>query len=82
MRVIVEETSDDNKNKRRTVVECEADDCGIDEALDMILRGLLAYGYAPNDIGETLRRFGSPVTDNTDTEPASAEEPKKELGEI
>ena len=82
MRVIVEESSDDNKNKRRTVVECEADDCSIDEALDMILRGLLAYGYAPNDIGETLRRFGSPATHSTDTEPVSAEEPKEKLEEI
>ena len=79
MRVIVEKTAEDNNNKRRTVVECESDDCGLDEALDMILRGLLAYGYSPNDIGETLLRFSSPPPAE-EAEPQ--EQPKEELGEI
>ena len=41
MRIVVEETVEDNNNKRRVTVECESDNVPLEEALDMILRGLL-----------------------------------------
>lgn len=77
MRIIVEQSADDTENKRRTVVECESDNVGLDETLDMILRGLLSYGYSPNDIGETLHRFTTPLESQ---EPE--EQSQGELGEI
>ena len=60
MRVIVEETSKDNENRRRSVIECEDDNVNLDETLDMILRGLMSYGFSPKDISDTLRRFVAP----------------------
>ena len=75
MRITVEQSAEQTENKRRTVVECESDEVNLDETLDMILRGLLAYGYTPGDIGDTLTRFTSPPTEQT-------EEPQGELGEI
>jgi len=54
MRIVVEETVEDNNNKRRVTVECESDNVPLEEALDMILRGLLSYGYTSQDISETL----------------------------
>ena len=75
MRVIVEDTAQDNENKRRVVVENENDTINIGETLDMILRGLMAYGYAPEDISKTLKAFAA-------VQPEPAEEPKRELGEI
>ena len=62
MRVTIEETSEQNENKRRTVVECQFDDVGLEETLDMILRGLLSYGYAPKDIRNTINKFASAPT--------------------
>jgi len=75
MRIIVEQSAEKTENKRRTVVECESDEVNLDETLDMILRGLLAYGYAPGDIGETLTRFTSLPAEQP-------EKPEGELGEI
>ena len=75
MKVIVEETEAENKNKRRTIVECESDDIGIDETLDMILRGLLAYGYTAGDIVNTLNRFATRAE-------SEESEPKKEQEEL
>tara|TARA_R110000751_G_scaffold277002_1_gene378239 strand:+ start:1423 stop:1659 length:237 start_codon:yes stop_codon:yes gene_type:complete len=78
MRIIVEQSAEETENKRRTVVECESDEVNLDETLDMILRGLLAYGYAPGDIGDTLTRFTSPPAE----QPEQPENPQGELGEI
>ena len=50
MRVTVEETDKGTENKRSTTVECESDKVNVQETLDMILRGLLAYGYSMKDI--------------------------------
>jgi hypothetical protein len=75
MRITVEQSAEQTENKRRTVVECESDEVNLDETLDMILRGLLAYGYAPGDIGDTLERFTSPPE-------KQPEQPQGELGEI
>ena len=61
MRIVVEETVEDNNNKRRVTVECESDNVPLEEALDMILRGLLSYGYTSQDISETLVKFSQPV---------------------
>ena len=55
MRVIVEETNKETENKRRTSVECELDSASLDVTLDMIFRGLVAYGYTPADIRDTIQ---------------------------
>ena len=59
MRVTIEETDEKKENRRRTIVECEFDNIGLEETLDMILRGLLSYGYAPRDIRNTINKFAS-----------------------
>ena len=72
MRVTVEETQDGTENKRKAVVECEEDNTPLAETLDMISRGLLAFGYTEEAIGQTLHAY-------VDRPP---EEEKSELEEI
>lgn len=79
MRIIVEESSTNNDNKRRITVECESDNIPLEETLDMILRGLLSYGYTSQDISDTLIKFTQPV----EQEPGpDTEQPTQTIGEI
>lgn len=77
MRVTVEETEEATENKRRCVVECELDRVNITETLDMIMRGLLSYGYTPQDITLGLRNLLTPPEE----EKEDSEKPS-ELGNI
>tara|TARA_R110002020_G_scaffold169683_9_gene359012 strand:- start:651 stop:878 length:228 start_codon:yes stop_codon:yes gene_type:complete len=75
MRVTVEETDKDTENKRTTTVECESDKVNVQETLDMILRGLLAYGYSMKDISLGLQALVAPPV-------KSDEEKPSDLGDI
>ena len=70
MRVVVEETNSATENKRKTTVECEKDDATLDVTLDMIFRGLIAYGYTPEDIRETITQMFTrpPANESTENE--------------
>ena len=75
MRVVVEETKADTENKRKTVVECEDDNIPVEETLDMIFRGLLAFGYTQEAIASGLQIMTSPPAEEDP-------KPEPELGEI
>jgi len=79
MRVTVEETEDKTENKRRCVVECELDRVNIEETLEMIMRGLLSYGYVPQDISRALHNLLSPPKEKKEAEKPSEQ---TELGDI
>ena len=78
MRVTVEETQDGTENKRKAVVECEEDNTPLAETLDMIFRGLLAFGYTEDAIGQTLHAYTTRPEEDT----PPPEEDKSELQEM
>ena len=77
MRIIIEDSDGDNKNKRRTAVECENDDVHIDEAMDMMLRSFTAFGYSREAISgyfSHVVKTYEEMVDNTEEQPAPSED--------
>jgi len=76
MRVIVEETNSESKNKRRTVIECEQDNAPIHEAMDMLLRALLGCGYPRDAVAYYFNELGKQYAESTE-QPAEEDIPSK-----
>ena len=74
MRIIIEDSSESNTNKRRTAVECESDEVGIDEAMDMLLRSLTAYGYRRDAISAYFTHIISTYDEKPTEEESTTDE--------
>ena len=73
MRIVIEETNSESKNKRRTVVECEEDNLPVHEAMDMLLRSLLGCGYSRDGVAYYFNEMSKQYTEAPEEEQESLE---------
>ena len=75
MRVVIEETNSESKNKRRTCVECEEDNLPVHEAMDMLLRSLLGCGYSRDAVAYYFNEMSKQYTEAPEEAPEEEQKP-------